>query len=286
MSLPAHATFQLSLYHDGCKPFLKWAGGKGQLLPELVKRLPKSYNRYFEPFVGAGALFFHLAPEQACLSDINAELINCFLTVRDDVASLIRDLKRHKHDESYYYRMRALDRSPGKWAKLSAVRRASRTIYLNRTCYNGLYRVNGKGEFNVPFGKYKNPTICDAENLQRCSALLRQAEIRVAPFFAVLKHARKGDFVYFDPPYAPLSATANFTSYHVDGFEAQDQEALRDVVRTLTKRGVKVMLSNSNASSVLKLYSDFNLEFVQASRAINSKGTQRGKIREVIVTNY
>lgn len=268
-----------------CRPFIKWVGGKTQLISELTRRLPLSFNRYFEPFVGGGALFFSLQPKTAFLSDINDELINAYLVVRDRVESLIRSLRRHTYEEDYYYNVRAWDRDPS-YSRKSAAARAARLIYLNKTCYNGLYRVNAKGHFNVPFGEYNNPTILDASNLRECSRVLFNATIDRQGFLDVEKQAKKGDFVYFDPPYAPLSATSKFTSYASGGFGADEQKALRDVCIKLDRKGVKFMLSNSSAPLILELYKRFNVEFVKANRFVNSKVAGRGKINEVIVRNY
>ena len=193
-------------------PIVKWVGGKRQLMFELLKNMPKNYNRYFEPFIGGGALFFELLPENAYISDMNEELINLYTIVRDNVYELIEDLSRHEVSKEYFLKIRNIDRTE-KYAELSDIERASRFIYLNRTCFNGMYRVNSKGEFNVPFGHYKNPRIIDENNLLNSSVLLKNTEIRHADFSEILKKVKKGDFVYLDPPYVPLSETSSFTSY-------------------------------------------------------------------------
>lgn len=270
---------------DRLKPFIKWAGGKGQLIPELITRLPKSFNRYFEPFLGGGALFFALQPQKAHLSDTNHELITTYRAVRDSVESLIGDLSKHKYEEQYYYAVRRAD-SEKDYAQWSEVKRASRFIFLNRTCFNGLYRVNSKGEFNVPFGRYTNPTICNAPLLRSCSKALQGAQVEMLCFKEIIGRAKSGDFVYFDPPYAPLNATSNFTSYSKDGFSTDMQVALRDICRILSERRVNFMLSNSSAPLVFDLYKEFYIERVKASRLINSKASKRGQIDEVIVRNY
>jgi DNA adenine methylase len=267
------------------KPFLKWAGGKSQLLPELVKRLPETYERYFEPFAGGAALFFHLQPSKACLVDTNVNLIETYRVIKDRVEDLIDDLKHHIYDSDYYYRLRNMDRTEA-YQTWSDVQKASRLIYLNKTCYNGLYRVNSKGEFNTPFGRYANPTILNEGNLRACSRALRQTKLISGSFLTIEKTLKSKDFVYFDPPYEPLSATANFTGYSQGGFDASMQEALRDFCDRLDRRGVRFMLSNSSAPLILELYRSYKVEFVFASRMINSKGKDRGKIPEVIVTNY
>ncbi|MCA9905712.1 MAG: DNA adenine methylase [Anaerolineae bacterium] len=267
------------------RPVLKWAGGKGRLLPELLRRLPTRFARYHEPFVGGGALFFKLASHQritqATFSDINPALIEVYIALRDCVDAVIDILKRHYYDEAYYYAMRALDP-----AKLSLAERAARIIFLNKTCYNGLYRENRSGQFNVPFGRYKNPTICDEPNLRAASGLLQGVDLEQRHFATVLDTAQPGDFVYFDPPYHPLSSTSNFTAYSKYGFSEQDQVQLRDTFAELTRRGVRAMLSNSSAPLIYDLYQPYAIHTVYAARAINSKAAARGKIAEVIVCNY
>jgi DNA adenine methylase len=263
------------------KPFVKWAGGKGQLVEELAARLPRHYAAYHEPFVGGGALFFHLAPAAAFLSDLNEELINAYLVVRDDCDSLIRSLKKHKNERAYYYEIRALDP-----ALLDPVERASRFIYLNKTCYNGLYRVNRRGEFNVPYGRHENPVYADEAQLRLASKTLERADVRVADFGVVLDRARPGDFVYFDPPYQPISTTARFTGYTPDAFDESQQERLADVFHELDARGCYLMLSNSASPLVQRLYSGYRIETLMARRHINCKRERRGAVPEVLVLNY
>ena len=267
------------------KPFLKWAGGKTQLLPELTKRLPTSFNRYFEPFLGSGALFFELKPEKAVLSDVNEELVNCYHVVKEHVNELIEDLSKHVYQKEYFYQLRDIDREPvyDNWGK---IQRASRFLYLNKTCFNGLFRVNSKGHFNVPFGAYKNPKICDKSILLSCSEVLKNKLIVQSSFNKVLDLAEKGDFVYFDPPYMPVSKTASFTSYTKYGFAEKEQIELKKVCCELDRKGVNFLLSNSSNEFILGLYEDFHVSVVKASRAINSKASKRGKIREIIVSNY
>ena len=269
------------------RPFLKWAGGKTQLVDELTRRLPANFGAYHEPFIGGGALFFALYRagriRRAILSDLNAELIDTYTAIRDCVVQVIQRLARFPHAKDFYYQLRS--QNP---AELDLPARAARMIYLNKTGYNGLYRVNRRGEFNVPFGSYKSPQYCDKENLHAVSQALRQVEIVCAPFDATQTRARAGDLVYFDPPYAPLSPTSNFTAYHAKGFSPKDQEKLRDVCVELTKRKISIVLSNSNAKFIRALYasSPFVIGEVQANRAINCRGAQRGKLTELIVTNY
>ncbi len=274
-----------SALEERAKPFVKWVGGKGQLVARLRNKMPEKYSRYFEPFLGGGALFFSLMPRKAFLSDINDELINTYEVVRDNVEGLIRELCKHRYDEEYFYQVRNWDRLED-YLELSPARRASRFIFLNKTCFNGLHRVNSKGFFNVPFGDYVNPLILDAANLRRCSAVLKSSIIRNTSYLSVEESAKTGDFVYFDPPYAPLSATSSFTSYTSSGFSSADQAQLRDLCDRLDRKGVLFMLSNSSAPLILDLYKSFNLSLVDAKRSINSKGNGRGVIKEVLVTNY
>lgn len=266
-------------------PFLKWAGGKSQLLSTFDEYFPERFERYFEPFVGGGAVFFRMSAREdgvtAHLSDLNDELINCYSVVRDNVEQLIKALKKHRNESEYYYGVRSMDTS-----RMTAVTRAARLIYLNKTCFNGLYRVNRKGEFNVPFGSYKNPRTCDEDNLRAASEALRNARVEHKHFADALKSARKGDFVYLDPPYQPLSATSNFTSYTSKCFGELDQKRLAEVFDELHQRGCKVMLSNSDNEFVRELYKKFRLETVYANRAINCRADRRGRISELLVLNY
>lgn len=268
-----------------CRPFVKWAGGKTQLLPELLPRIPRTYGRYFEPFIGSGALFFALQPARASLSDSNAELMNVYEVVRDHLEPLLEDLSQHMYDKDYYYLMRNADRS-GDYASWSPVRRAARLVYLNKTCFNGLYRVNRRGQFNVPFGRYKNPTICDTANLTACHRALAPAELSCRAFTETEHAAQSGDFIYFDPPYAPLNATSNFTGYEPGGFGKQQQHELKEMCDRLSKKGVLFMLSNSFTQLAMDLYKHYHCEVVTAARAINSRASKRGRISELIVRNY
>jgi len=269
------------------RPFVKWAGGKTQLSSELFSRTPLQFNNYYEPFVGGGAFFFSLYRagriKHAYLSDLNAELIDAYVAIRDNVEDLIKILSTYEHDKDFFYRIREQDAK-----KLNLFERAARLIYLNKTCYNGLYRVNRQGQFNVPFGSYKSPRICDSENLREVSTALQGVKIACRPFEKVVRNAKKGDFVYFDPPYEPLSRTANFTSYHKRGFSQDSQKRLRDVCHKLTQNQVQVLLSNSSAALIHELYSDngFHIDEVKANRAINSNPKKRGKLTELVVTNY
>lgn len=273
------------------KPFVKWVGGKRQLLKqfkELGLYPPELFdvkkNSYFEPFVGGGAVFFDLLPQKAYLSDLNAELVATYNVIKNDVENLIKTLKKHKTDKEYFLKVRA--KNPKDLSDLDV---ASRFIYLNRTGFNGLYRVNKSGGFNVPFAGNKNPLICDEENLRKVSKSLKNVEIKNQDYKAVLKKAKKGDFIYFDPPYHPLSETSSFTSYTAEGFGEKEQIELRDVFLELHRRGCFVMLSNSDAPFINKIYLGFSgvrVSKVQAGRMINAKASGRGKITEVLVTNY
>ena len=271
------------------RPFLKWAGGKRQLLPELLRAVDAagSFRRYHEPLLGGGALFFTLTQSgrlrraSSHLSDVNRNLIDTYLGLRCEVDAVIKALKEHRrsHGEEYFYKVRS-----AKPRSLS--RRAARIIYLNRTCYNGLYRENSKGIFNTPFGYYAAPVICDEENLRAVAETLADVDITTRDFGCVLDRARRGDLVYFDPPYDPVSKTSNFTAYSRDGFGADEQRRLADVAATLAGRGVKVVLSNSMTDFIRKLYRDFHLREVFATRYVNSRADRRGKVPEALITSF
>jgi DNA adenine methylase len=273
------------------KPFVKWVGGKRQLLAQFRRmnlyppeKFDPKKGRYFEPFVGGGAVFFDLLPEEGYLSDLNNELIITYNVIKNDVEKLIIALKKHKNDKDYFSKLRAQDPN-----KLDNVAVASRFIFLNRTCFNGMYRVNSRGGFNVPFGKYTNPLICDENNLRKVSKALQNIDIEHKDYKAVLKKAKKGDFIYFDPPYYPVSKTASFTSYTSETFLEKEQTELRNTFVELNKKGCFVMLSNSDTQFINNIYSDIKgvrITKVKAGRAINSDASKRGKITEVLITNY
>ncbi|MBD2482435.1 DNA adenine methylase [Planktothrix sp. FACHB-1365] len=275
------------------KPFLKWAGGKRQLLPEILKYLPKNIGKatYFEPFLGGGALLFELQPKTAIVNDSNWELINCYKVIKDNVEELIEILKDHKakNSKEYYDDLRGIDRSK-KYSKFSEAEKAARIIYLNKTCYNGLFRVNSKGQFNVPFGRYKNPNILDEAVLRGVNDYFNQNKVTFSnlDFAEAVKDAKKGDFVYFDPPYDPVSNTASFTGYDINGFNQNEQRRLKQVVDELTEKRCNVMLSNSATDFILDLYKDYKetIFIVSATRSINSNALKRGKIDEVLILNY
>lgn len=260
-------------------PYLKWAGGKRSMLQHLLLRAPSSYGTYHEPFVGGGALFFALQPTRAVISDVNRRLVRSYVAVRDDVDGVVALLRTYPYEKQFFLKMRRVpidDRSD--------VEVAAWLVYLNRSCFNGLYRVNRDNVFNVPFGRYANPTICDESNLRACSDALKAMTIAHDPFEKVLERAVTGDFVYFDPPYLPISVTSSFTGYSSNGFGLTDHERLRDVARALAVRGVHVIISNSAAPAVKDLYAEgFEVTEVLASRAINADGDGRGKIPELII---
>ncbi len=271
------------------KPFLKWVGGKRQLLSDLLCRVDRldSFRRYHEPFLGGGALFFELRglgrldKTVSFLSDNNGNLIDAYKAIRRNVDAVVKWLRAHesRHGKDYYYELRG-------YVPSDLFERAARIIYLNRTCYNGLYRENRKGEFNVPFGKYKNPRICDEENLRAVAEALQRTKIERRDFETVLDVAEPADLVYFDPPYHPVSKTASFTAYAKEGFGEESQRRLAAVFEQLADRGVKVILSNSDTDFVRELYDRFCIETVRATRAVNSRADRRGKVNEVIVTNF
>jgi DNA adenine methylase len=273
-----------------CRPILKWAGGKARLVPAILPLLPASIDTYYEPFVGGAAVFFALAGERrfrrAVLSDLNAELVDVYRGVKKDVEQVIRLLRqyRRRHDSDTYYRTREIDPQ-----SLELVERAARLIYLNKTGYNGLYRVNRAGQFNVPFGSYVNPAICDEERLRGAAAALRARGVRLAvgDFAEVTRRAQPGDAVYFDPPYVPRSTTANFTSYHSEIFGQEAHERLARTLEELTQRGVRTVLSNSDTRFTRQLYDQrrFDVHEVQVTRPINSKSTARGRVGELLVDN-
>lgn len=270
-------------------PFLKWVGGKRQLIPEIKKMLPKGIaNRpYYEPFIGGGALLFDLQPKQAVINDYNEELINVYCVIRDNPNELIEDLKKHKNTAEYFYEIRSLDRLP-LFNNLTKVERASRIIYLNKTCYNGLYRVNNAGEFNSPFGKYKNPNIINEPVIKAVSKYLNLNQIQISnsDYEVILRDIPENSFVYLDPPYHPVSETSNFTGYIQGGWNESEQLRLRDVCNKLNANGVKFLLSNSASDFIKEIYSAYNIKKVQANRAVNSISSKRGQVDEFLICNY
>lgn len=267
------------------RPFLKWAGGKRQLIKQLHPYIPREFNKYIEPFVGGGAMFFYLIPDKAFLMDINPDLINTYQAIKSDVHELVKSLKKHENDEAYFYKIRDAERDMGEFRSWSSVEKASRIIYMNHACFNGLYRVNSQGFFNVAFGAYEDPLICDERNLLAVHDALKDVDLRVASFETCLEIASRDDFVYLDPPYVPVSETANFTSYTKDNFTREDQKRLLDVVRELDRRGCKVMISNSYSKFVVDLFDGYHIKTIMANRAINRDGSKRGKIKELVIMN-
>ena len=265
------------------EPIVKWPGGKSRLLAELLARLPATWQRYYEPFAGGAALFFRLAPRRAVLADLNADLIATYRAIVDDVDGVARQLRRYKeaHGEAHYYATRTdWNTRRQSW---SAVKRAATFIYLNKTCFNGLWRVNRAGDFNVPVGRYTNPTIYSLASLRAARDVLVHAELRAGDYREALRDAGEGDLIYLDPPYHPVSATASFTSYTAGSFSAADQRALSDTARELAARGCHVVLSNSNTELIHSLYRGFRIDRVRCSRSINSVGDRRGDVDELII---
>ncbi len=269
-------------------PVLKWAGGKRQILNEIRKHSPGRFLVYHEPFVGGGAVFFDLQPSKAVINDVNAELINVYRIIKLNVDELIESLSRHKNEKDYFYRIRRLDRDKKAYSRLTPVQRASRTIFLNKTCFNGLFRVNSAGQFNTPFGQYKSVDFINEKVLRAVSAYFNESDIRFTcqDFELALECTRKGDFVYLDPPYDPITNTASFTGYSRMGFNRREQVRLKSVCDNLHKKGVMFLLSNSATDFVMDLYEDYRITTIQARRVVNSRGDGRGKVDEVLVTNF
>ncbi|UUX91147.1 DNA adenine methylase [Methanoplanus endosymbiosus] len=269
-------------------PILKWVGGKRQLLNEITEMMPKRIVSYCEPFVGGGAVLFYLQPKKAIVNDLNSELINVYNVIMDDIEELIIDLQKHNNESDYFYQVRDLDRDKNLYVELSNVEKASRMIFLNKTCYNGLFRVNRSGEFNTPFGRYKNPNIVNEPVLRALNKYFQKSEICFSSkdYFEVLSNIPKNTFVYLDPPYDPVSGTANFTGYNKGGFDRDEQIRLRDACNYLNDNGIKFLLSNSATDFIKELYVDYDINVVKAKRVINSVASKRGEIEEVLIKNY
>lgn len=269
-------------------PVLKWAGGKRQLLDTLIPLVPKDYSVYCEPFVGGGALFFALQPQSACINDVNHELIRVYTVIKNDVDALIKQLKQFQNNKDQFYEIRSWDRNKDKYTHLSDIEKAARIIYLNKTCFNGLFRVNASGEFNVPFGNYANPNIVNEPVLRAINFYFNNSEIvfNAVDYAEILKNLPDNAFVYLDPPYDPVSVTANFTSYTKDGFSRDEQIKLRKCCDELNERGIKFMLSNSATDFICDQYSKYNIEIISAKRLVGADASKRGRIQEVIVRNY
>jgi DNA adenine methylase len=270
------------------KPFIQWVGGKREMIPQYKDFLPQKFNNYYEPFLGGGAMFFYLQPEKAILSDNNTELIKTYEGVRDNPEGVIKILKelKAKHSEELYIKIRNLDREISIFHKLNNAEIAARMIYLNQTCFNGLYRVNQKGQFNVPIGSSLNRLICDEHTIRSASKILNKISIGEDDFNAILQKAKSDDFIYLDPPYYPVSAYSDFTRYTKEKFYKEDQVRLKKEIDRLTRIGCKIMLSNSDCTFVKDLYKDYNIREVYSSRSLNCKKTQRGKVSELLITNY
>lgn len=267
-------------------PILKWVGGKRQLLSEIMPLIPKNYSTYVEPFVGGAAVLFELQPKKAIINDYNNELINVYEVIRDYPEDLIEELKYHNENNNsdYFYKVRSMDREQ-EYKNLSKVKKAARIIYLNKTCYNGLYRVNSAGQFNSPYGKYVNPKIVDITTIRAVSKFFNQNKINIcnSDYKDVLKGLRKGAFVYLDPPYMPISSSSSFTGYTEGGFSYTQQKELKEQCDKLKKKGIPFLQSNSDCIEIRELYSEYKILTVKAKRNINSRGNSRGEINEVLI---
>ncbi len=271
-------------------PFLKWVGGKRQLLDDILPLIPEDFTTYYEPFVGGGAVLFRLQPKKAVINDFNEDLVNVYQTIQCNPDGLLELLEYHSanNSEEYFYEIRQLDRQKDIFESLSSVERAARIIYLNKTCYNGLFRVNSAGEFNSPYGRYKNPNIVNATTIRAVSSYLNKANIKMlcGDYREALKGIRKGSFVYLDPPYMPISSSSSFTGYTANGFGEEEQVSLKQQCDALNKKGIRFLLSNSCCDFIEDLYKDYIVTRVSAKRAINSCGDRRGAIDEVLIRNY
>lgn len=271
-------------------PVLKWVGGKRQLLNDIIPMIPKNCSTYVEPFIGGGAVLFELQPKKAIINDFNSELINVYTVIRDYPEELIKELQFHKENNTseHFYAVREYDRKLEFFSQMTPVQKAARVIYLNKTCYNGLYRVNSAGQFNSPYGKYKNPNIVNETVIRAMSKYFNKNNIVIKneDFKDALKGLRKGAFVYLDPPYMPISSSSSFTGYTENGFNEDKQRELKALCDKLNKKGIKFLQSNSDCEFIRELYNDYNIKTIKAKRAINSKGNSRGEINEVLIYNY
>jgi DNA adenine methylase len=270
-------------------PLLKWVGGKRQIMSSIIALLPKDIKtcQYVEPFVGGGAVLFYLQPKKAITNDFNAELINVYRVVKNHLDALITDLKKHENNTEYFYKIRNVDRIPD-YKNLTDIERASRIIYLNKTCFNGLYRVNNAGQFNSPFGNYKNPNIVNEPTLRAVSKYLNENDVELLneDYETILNKLKQNTFVYLDPPYHPISVNSNFTGYVQGGWDKSDQIRLREACDKLNDRGIKFLLSNSSANFIKEQYKHYDIIIVKANRAINSDATNRGEVDELLIRNY
>lgn len=271
-------------------PVLKWVGGKRQLLNDIIPVIPKNFSTYVEPFIGGGAVLFELQPKKAIINDFNSELINVYTVIRDYPEELIKELQFHKDNNTseHFYAVREYDRKPEFFSQMTPVQKAARVIYLNKTCYNGLYRVNSAGQFNSPYGKYKNPNIVNETSIRAMSKYFNENNIVIKneDFKEALKGLRRGAFVYLDPPYMPISSSSSFTGYTENGFNEDKQRELKELCDKLDKKGIKFLQSNSDCEFIRELYSGYRIKTIKAKRAINSKGNSRGEINEVLIYNY
>ena len=271
-------------------PVLKWVGGKRQLLNDIIPMIPKNCSTYVEPFIGGGAVLFELQPKKAIINDFNSELINVYTVIRDYSEELIKELQFHKDNNTseHFYAVREYDRKPEFFSQMTPVQKAARVIYLNKTCYNGLYRVNSAGQFNSPYGKYKNPNIVNETVIRAMSKYFNEDNIVIKneDFKEALKGLRRGAFVYLDPPYMPISSSSSFTGYTENGFNEDKQRELKELCDKLDKKGIKFLQSNSDCEFIRELYSGYRIKTIKAKRAINSKGNSRGEINEVLIYNY
>lgn len=269
-------------------PVVKWVGGKRQLLEDITPLLPKKISFYCEPFLGGGAVLFSIQPKKAVVNDLNEDLIAVYEVIRDDVDTLIEALKKHENTQEYFYAIRDMDRNKQAYETMSKIDRASRLLYLNKTCYNGLFRVNSAGEFNTPFGYYKNPNITNEPVLRAVNKYFCSSNITFynKDFSEILEKVPSDGFVYLDPPYDPVSDTASFTGYNKGGFDKDEQRRLKLCCDNLTTRGIKFLLSNSATAFIMDLYHEYSITMVKAKRAINSDASKRGAIEEVLIRNY
>lgn len=276
---------------NNLKPVLKWAGGKRQLIKYIKNDYPQKFNNYFEPFIGGGSVFFDLQPKKKTyINDFNPEIINVYEIIKNSPNELIQKLEKHNknHSKEYYYTIRNLDRDEVAFSHIDNISKAARTIYLNRTCYNGLFRVNRKGYFNTPMGRYVNPLICDKDNIMNVSSYFNSSKINFScgDFSKILSKAKEKDFVYLDPPYFPISETSSFTDYTKIGFTKDDQIRLLETCNLLNDKKVLFMQSNSDCDFIWELYQDYKIERVPVKRYINSKGNERTQLFELIIRNY
>lgn len=271
-------------------PVLKWVGGKRQLLNNIIPMIPKNCSTYVEPFIGGGAVLFELQPKKAIINDFNSELINVYTVIRDYPEELIKELQFHEDNNTseHFYAVREYDRKPEFFSQMTPVQKAARVIYLNKTCYNGLYRVNSAGQFNSPYGKYKNPNIVNETVIRAMSKYFKENNIVIKneDFKEALKGLRRGAFVYLDPPYMPISSSSSFTGYTENGFNEDKQRELKELCDKLDKKGIKFLQSNSDCEFIRELYSGYRIKTIKAKRSINSKGNSRGEINEVLIYNY